>query len=275
MQKEIARRLMKKQWVQNLLQEDRVREIFEDWTILMLRQGLKPEGKARFDDFVNSIQKGEQIALSSYIDMFIGFDFKSGIRGLENLVSLKGKPILLVANHPNNGPLAGDWKNIVISYYIQQELKQELRDLHGYDPTTIRDLFRMKGQKSTNSIPVRDPDPQRSALLLRQAIKNRDSMRLYPEGDGDISLRRGLTNAGRLIAICARNGMAIVTASARFQKDIFFVAFDRLDNEDIERSAQDGNDKYDKWQNITDYTMGVIAKHLPANHRGYYSYITT
>lgn len=270
MPKEILRKLMKTQWVQDRLKEDWVREISEDWIIDSFRRDLKPEGKPLYDEFVNSLQKGEKIALSNYIEMFLGFDFKSGIKGLENLTVLKNKPILLVANHHSKGPLGGDWENVVISYYIQQTLAQELRDLHGNDPTTIRNLFRIKGQESTNSIPVRDPNPQRSALLLRRAIMNRDSLRLYPEGDGGVNLRKGLPDAGRLIAICAMSGMDIATCSVRFQSDTFFLTFDTLDNQEIERLGSEKNSRAAVGQNIADYAMEIIARHLPESRRGYY-----
>lgn len=269
MQKEIARRLMKTEWVQKLLQEEPVREIFEDWTIHSLGQGLKPEGKPRYDDFFNSLKKGEQISLSDYIDMFIGFDFESGIKGLENLVSLKGEPMLLAANHTNNGPIRGGWQYVLISYYLKQTTGKEIRPLHGFDPTTTQDLFRERLYKSINSIPVRDSD-RRSASLLRQAITNRDSMLLYPEGDGSRNLRRGLPNAGRLIQICASRDMNVVSCSAGFRSDTFFLTFDTLDSKDIERSAEEGNDRYAKGQDIVDYAMQNIAKHLPENRRGYY-----
>lgn len=270
MQKEIARRLMKTRWVQDLLQEDPVRQIFEDWTITSLRQQLKPEGKPRFDDFVNSVQKGKKISLSDYIDMFIGFDFKSGIRGLENLVSLKGKPILLVANHTNNGPMRGGWQHVSINYYVKEATGKEIRWLHGFDPTTAQDLFRERLYSSINSIPVRDTDPNRTLSLLRQAIREKDSMGLYPEGDGSRNLRRALPEAGRLTAMCARNGINIVSCSARFQSDAFFLTFDTLDSKDVERSAQEGSDRYAKWQNTADYTMRNIAQYLPENRRGCY-----
>jgi hypothetical protein len=271
MQKEIVRRFMKTQWVQERLKEDWVRETFEDWTIESLRLGLKPEGKPRYDDFIYSVQKGEQIALSDYGDMFLGFDFKSGIKGLENLILLKDKPILLVANHVNNGPMKGDWQHVVISYYVKETTGEEIRWLHGFDPTTAQDLFRERLHKSINSIPIRDNDPSRGGLLLRRAIGiDKASMGLYPEGDGSKNLRRGMPKAGRLIATWARNAIDIVSCSVRFQSDTFFLTFDTLDNETIKTIVQKGADRSSSWQDIADYAMRTIAQHLPENRRGYY-----
>ena len=268
--REIARHLMKTDWAQNALKEPLIREALEEWTIDSLRRSLKPEGKPRFDDFVNSLKRGEKIVLSNYMDMFLGYDFKSGIEGLESLTLLKEKPILVVANHINKGPMRGDWQHAAISHYVKKTTQKEVRWLHGFDPTTTQDLFRERSHQLANNIPIRGPDTQKAARLLIQAIKNNDSMGLYPEGDGSRNLRKGLPEAGRLIAICARNSMNIVSCSVRFQRDTFFLTFDNIDSEKIKALEQKGKDRNAGWQNITDYAMTNIAKHLPENRRGYY-----
>lgn len=279
MQKEIARRLMKTQWVQDRLQEDWVREPIEDWTIDSFRRGLKPEGKPRYDDFINSLQKGEQIALSNYIEMFLGFDFKSGIKGLENLILLKDKSILLVANHVNNGPMKAGWQHAAISYYVKHTTGKEMRWLHGFDPTTAQDLFRERLHKSINSIPIRDNDPTRGLPLLRRAIGiDKASIGLYPEGDGSKTLLRGLPKAGQMILLSALNKYNIVCAATEFKNDAFFLTFDPpLDNQRIKKALdilKDNKGNHDKrveiWQAISDYAMAIIASHLPEEKRGYY-----
>lgn len=268
--KEVARRLMKTNWVQDRLKEEDLREILEDWTIDSLRRGLKPEGKPSWDDLVNRVKRGQKIALSDYIDMFLGFDFISGISGLENLRGLKDKPILLVANHINNGPLKGGWQHVLISRSVKETTQKEIRLLHGFDPTTTQDLFRERLFNSINSIPVRDPDPNRALSLLRQAIRQKDSMLLYPEGDGSKNLRRAMPESGRLIEICARNGMEIVSCSAAFQSDTFFLIFDTLDRNQIQGLMHERPDRNIVWQNIADYSMRKIAESLPQNRRGHY-----
>lgn len=276
MQKEIARRVMKTQWVQDRLQEDWIREMVEDWVIDSLRRSLKPEGKPRWDDFSNKLKKGEEIAISEYIDMLLGFDLTSGIKGLENLTTKKNKPILLVGNHINTGPIRGGWEHAVISYHVKQTTGKEIRWLQGFDPTTAQNVFLERLSKCTNSIPVRAinrSDLVRTALLLNQAIDNQDSLGLYPEGDGSKNLRRGMPQAGRLIASCARDGIDIVTASARFQSDTFSLTFDKLDRKEIERLDSKGIDRANRdtaWQNVADYAMRRIAVNLPKNQRGYY-----
>src|SRR3989344_2922386 len=132
--KELARRFMKTDFVKNALKEPLVLEVVQEWTIDSLRRSLKPDGKPRFDEFIKKLQNGEQIALSSYIDMFLGFDFKSQVDA-ESLEKLEGHPILILANHTNKGAMRGQWEHAAISYYVKQNTDKEIRMLHGFDST--------------------------------------------------------------------------------------------------------------------------------------------
>ena len=262
---------MRKELLHSLLQREWIRDIYEDWIIKWFRMGLKPEGKPYYDDFIAKLQKGERVFLSNYANMFLGFDQESGIKGLENLQGLEDKPILVIANHTNSGPIAGGWKNVILSYHIQKTARNEIRLMHGFDPTARHDLFRERLYKSINSVPIRDPDPSRAGLSLRQAINNRDSMCLYPEGgfgSRDHNLRQGASEAGRLIKMCDGRDYAIVTASMRFKNDTFFAGFDRIGTEEI--AGIDGADKNTLGQNVVDYAMRRIAQHLPPDYQGYY-----
>ncbi|EKD64552.1 MAG: hypothetical protein ACD_50C00344G0003 [uncultured bacterium] len=268
--KELARRFMKTDWVQNKIKEPVIREILEEWTIDSLRRTLKPEGKQRFDEFFNDIRAGKRVALSDYIEMFLGYDFKSEIKGVENLEYLYDQPILVVANHTNMGPMRGEWQHATISYYVKQATGKEIRWLHGHDPTTTQDLLREKMHKSINSIPVRDPDPFRLARYLIPAIKNEDSMGLFPEGDGSKYLRKGLPEAGRLIALFSRKDINIISCSSMYQDETFFLTFDSLDKEKIKILQCNDTERDRVGEAIVDYAMAKTAKHLPSNRRGSY-----
>ncbi|OGH29737.1 MAG: hypothetical protein A3B41_01400 [Candidatus Levybacteria bacterium RIFCSPLOWO2_01_FULL_37_26] len=270
MAKEIARRIMATQWVQDRLKEGAIRDTLEDFTIESRRLSLKPEGKPLFDDFVNSIQKGKEIALSEYIDMFLGFDFKSGVNGLENLTALKNKPILLAANHVNYGPLGGDWQHAVISYYVKQTTGKEMKWLQGFDPTTTQDFFRERFYKSKNIIPVGDSSPRRAGILLLQAIKNKDSMGFYPEGERTKSLIQAIPDAGGLMLTCATRDIDIVCCSSGYKNDTFFLNFNTLDINQILEMGEGKKPKPSRLQEIVDYAMSTIAQDLPKNRRGYY-----
>lgn len=265
---------MLKELIPVIIRNEMTREMYEELTIGWFRQELKPEGKPYYDDFIAKLQRGEKISLPDYNNMFLGFDQDSGIKGLENLKGLENEPMLVLSNHTNNGPLGGGWKNITLSYHINDITGNKIRLMHGYDPTARHDLFRERLHKSIDSILIRDPDPSRGASSLIQAINNRDSMCLYPEGDGSKYLQRAKPESGRLIRICSAKGYNLVTVSFRFKNDIFkqdtfFAMFDRIENEEIARLK--GTDKNTRDQKIVDYAMARIAQHLPEGKRGYYS----
>lgn len=263
---------MFKELIPTLMQSEWAREMYEEWVIGWFRQGLKPEGKPYYDDFIARIKRSEKISLPDYNNMFLGFDQNSGIKGLENLKGLEEKPMLVLSNHINNGPLGGGWRDITLNYHINAIARNKIRLMHGHDPTARHDLFRERLHKSIDSIPIRDPNPLRGALSLKQAIKNRDSMCLYPEGGfghRDNNLRKGIPEAGKLIRMCLKGDYTLVTVSFRFKNDTFFAMFDRIEKEELARI--EGSDKNAIDQNVVDCGMARIAQHLPEGKRGYYS----
>lgn len=262
---------MFKELIPSLMQRELTREMYEELVIGWFRQELYPEGKPCYDEFIRRMQRSEKISLPDYKNMFLGFDQNSGIKGLENLKGLEGKPMLVLSNHTNNGPLGGGWRDITLSCHINDITGNKIRLMHGYDPTARHDLFRERLHKSIDSILIRNPDPSQGSSSLRQAIKNKDSMCLYPEGGfghRDNSLRKGMSEAGRLIRMCLGKDYGLVTVSFRFKKDTFFAMFDRIENEKI--SSLEGTDKNTRDQKIVDYIMARIAKHLPEKNRGCY-----
>jgi hypothetical protein len=263
---------------QTLRQADWTREMYEELIIGWFRQGMKPEGKLYYDDFIAKIQRGEKISLPDYNNMFLGFDQNSGIKGLENLKGLEDKPILALLNHTNNnGPLGGGWKIVTLSYHVYKTAGNKIRPMHGYDPTACHDLFRERLHKSVNSILIRDPVSSRSgSSSLIQALKNRDSMCLYPEGGfgpRDSNLRKGMSNAGKLIRMCLARDYSLVTVSFRFKNDTFFATFDRIEHEEIPKLERTDKNKID--QDVVDCAMARIARHLPPDHQGYYKHSLT
>ena len=273
---------MFKELIPSLLQKEWIREMYEELVIGGFRQGLKPEGKPYYDDFIAKMQRGEKIFLPGCSNMLLGFDQESGIKGLENLRGLEDKPILALLNHTsNNGPMGGGWKIAILSHHIYETTGNKIRPMHGYDPTARHNLFRERLHKSIDSILIRDPDPSRGSSPLRQAIKNRDSMCLYPEGGfghRNKQLRQGMFETGRLVRMCLDRDYALVTVSMRFQNDTFFATFDRIETEEIKEEIvrigeidKKSTLKHSLDQIAVDYCMERIARHLPLNHRGHYS----
>lgn len=242
----------------------RVDEVILRSTQFGIGRGLKREGKQRFDQLIQDYKNGREILFSSYIHMLDGFDYQSNIFGPEYLDAIKDQPILIVANHPCKDPLrGGHGQRVVVNYYVDKVTQKEVRWLHGLDKTTPEQFTRKRFARQSNTIPVRDDNPENSRTLIRQAFRNKDIMGIYPEGDGNKTLLRGKAKAGQMILLSATANYNIVCAATEFRDDAFFLTFDSpLDNEELKRTRNR--------QTISDYAMARIAQHLPENRRGYY-----
>ena len=234
--------------------------------------GLKPEGKPYLRQFIDDYKRGIPLVFSRYIHMLDGFDYESNISGLDNLEDIKNQPMLIVANHSNEGPLrGGHGQRLVISYYINRATQKEIRWLHGGDKTTPQDLVRKRLAQRSNTILVRDDDPETSRTLIIQAFRNKDIMGINPEGDGSKTLLRGKPEAGRMLWLSTINNYSIVCVATYFEKDTFFLNIaPPLDNEIIKNAAKQSSHRNTAFQQIVDCAMHTIAQHLPENRRGYY-----
>lgn len=244
-----------------------------------INRGLRPEGKPDFNELVEDYKQGEQILLSRYIGILKGFDYGSNIYGLKNLDAIKHEGVLLVGNHPYQDPLTGGHcQRILINYHVDLITQKEVRWLHGLDTTSIEHFTRDRFAKQSNSIPVRDNDPEAARDLIRPAIRNRDIIGINPEGDGNKSLLRGLPKAGQMILFSFLNHYNIVCVTTDFQNDSFFLTFHPpLNSERIKKVLEilkDNRGNHDKrdeiWQAISDFAMAIIARSLPEEKRGYY-----
>lgn len=270
---------MSKEWLRR-----KVHEVIIRSTQFGINRGLKPEGKPHFDILVDDFMNGQEIVFSKYIHMLDGYDYRSNIYGLENLEQFKDQPILMVANHLTADPLrGGHGKRVVINYYVNEVTQKEIRWLHGRDKTTPQDLVRKDLAKQSNTISVRDDDPKASRQLIRQAFRNKDTIGLHPEGDGNKTLLRGVAKAGQTILYAIANNYPIVCVAIYFRKNAFYLFVDPpLDNERIKKAAKilkpdESMPRADKEkqrqklrQMISDYAMARIAQHLPEEKRGYY-----
>lgn len=260
---------MSKEWVQKRFDEAILRS-----RQFGLNRGLRPKGKPHFDQLIKDYTEGKQILFSNYIGILYGFDYESNINGLENLEEIKDQPILIVANHPYEDPLkGGHCQRILINYHVSNITKKEVMWLFGEDKTSPEHLMRKRFSRQSNTILVRDDDPETSRTFIRQAFRNKDIIGLNPEGDGKKTLLRGLAKGGEMIIFYALNNYCIVCVSTDFKNNAFFLAVDPpLDNVRIREARKIlKNDKKKLEQMISDYAMSIIAQHLPEEKRGYYS----
>ena len=240
-----------------------------------LHRGLRPEGKPHFNQLIKDYKEGKQILFYKYIHVLDGFDYRSNIHGLENLEKIKDQPILIVANHPYEDPLkGGHCQRILINHNVYNITQKEVGWLFREDKISPEYLMRKRFLRQSSLIPVRDDDPETSRTLIRQAFRNKDTIGINPEGDGNKTLLRGLPKAGQLILLSARSNYNIVCVATEFKNGVFFIAFDEpLDSQLIKDAAANGStdNKDFLWQTISDYAMAIIAKHLSEKRRGYYS----
>ena len=240
---------------------------------------IKPEGKPHLQAFINALKNNPLVPLSNNIEILNGFDTKSNIHGLENLELVKEKPFIIAANHPNEGPLRGQGQRFVMNHYTYKITGKEIRWLHGQDRSSPQNLIRDILAKKTNSIPVKNKNPQETFRLLIQAITNKDIMGLNPEGDGSKSgLRRGLPEAGKLIALSASRLYSVLCVSTIFQNNEFILNISKpINKETIIKLIQNPHveNKQIKHQIISDYVMAIIAQGLPQEKRGDYSDFNT
>lgn len=259
---------MFKEWAERKLDEMVLRSVQ-----FGKNRGLKKEGKPYFDKLIGDYKRGEQILFSRYIHILDGFDFESNISGLNNLGEAKNRPLLIVANHSNAGPLRGHGQRIVINHYVNEITQKEVRWLHGLDKTTLEQFTRQRFAKQSNTIPVRDDDPKTSFQLIRQALRDKDAIGINPEGDGNKTLLRAVPTSARMIILAAINNYNITCVATDFRNDTFFMAVDSpLDNKRLREARKISKPNEDKFhQLLADYAMARIAQYLPEEKRGYYS----
>jgi len=235
--------------------------------------GLKPKGKPHLDRMIADYKNGQVIEFWRYTNMLDGYDYTSKIYGLENLESTNNQPTLIIANHPYGGPLRGHGQRFVLNHYVHKTTGKETRWLFGLDKTTPERFTRKRFVNQSSLIPVRDDDPKTSNKLILQALRNKDTIGINPEGDSNKTLLKAVPKATRMIILSARHNYNIVCVATDFKNGAFFMSADPpLDNERIKETRRILNDKKDELnQLVSDYVMSRIAQHLPEEKRGYYT----
>lgn len=260
---------MFKEWAQKRIDEAVLRS-----RQFGLHRGLRPEGKPHFDQFIKDYKEGKQMLFYRYIHMLDGYDYTSNIHGLENLEEIKNDPILVIANHPYEDPLkGGHCQRILINHYVYSITQKETRWLFGEDKISPEYLMRKRFSRQSSLIPVRDDDPEASSTLIRQALRNKDTIGINPEGDGNKTLLKAIPKAARMIIAAAIHRYNIVCVATDFRNNTFFITIDSpLDNKAIlETSIKLNYDRDRLIELISNYAMARIAIHLPEEKRGYYS----
>lgn len=257
--------------------------MFKEWAerrvdeaVLRSRQlgkeaGLKKEGKPYFEEFIRDYKNGQRIEFWRYVHIMDGFDYTSNIYGLENLTP----DTFVVANHPYGGPLRGHGQRFVLNHHVHEATEKETRWLFGLDKTTLERFTRNRFVNQSSLILVRDDikNKETSADMIRNAFTNKDTIGINPEGDGNKTLLKAVPESARMMILAAIHNYNIVCVATDFKDDTFFMTVDPpLDNETIREARKIlKRDENRLRQLVADYTMAIIASHLPKQKRGYYT----
>lgn len=246
---------------------------------------LTTKGEENYKTFINGLKKGIPMNISEQMGILDGYDYISGVRGLENLEGLApNKGCLILTNHEKELPLKGDSIIFPIGFHVKKKGGKEIRWVYGTD-ISLNQFGKGGYEKSLNFILVGGKDltgrkkTQIKGMrgLLRAVGK--DFVGLYPEGDNSDKLLKGRPEAAGIIASAASRGVDIICSSTSLKGKAFNVAFQKLDNEkvlELWRQRRKGVNKsstqtnHEAEQKLVDYAMSVIAQGLPPEKRGYY-----
>lgn len=245
---------------------------------------LTPTGERNYKIFINRLKQGLPTNLSEHMGILDGYDYISGVSGLENLSGLNpNKGCLILTNHERKLPIRGDSLIFPIGFHVRQKSGKEIRWAYGTD-ISLNQFGKGGYEKSLNFILVggknlvgRKKTQIKGVRELLRAI-GKDFVGLYPEGDNGDKLLRGQREAGGIIANAASREIDIICSTTRLNGKTFEVTFQKLDNErimELWRQRKDSNEspaqaRLKASQNVVDYAMNTIALPLPQEKRGYY-----
>lgn len=246
---------------------------------------LTPIGERDYKIFINGLKKGIPMNLSQHLGILDGYDYISGVTGLENLDGLTpDKGCLVLSNHERELPLTGRSIIFPIGYHVRKKGGKEIRWVYGTD-ISLDQFGKEAYEKSLNFILVGGKDllghKKTQIKGMRELLRaiDKDFVGLYPEGDNSDKLLKGRPEAAGIIASAASRGVDIICSSTSLNGKVFNVAFQKLDNEkvlELWRQRRKGVNKSSTQtnhvaaQNVVDYAMAVIAQGLPEEKRGYY-----
>ncbi len=236
--------------------------------------GLTKLEKEEFKKTINKIKKGEKVSFSDFGD-FIRRNCR--ISGTECFDNFENTAVLILSNHPTDGPLGGWAPTLIASSEIRRKTGKETLWTHGEDKSTFQTVARRKiSENSGSTILVRGATSYDGTRQIIKAFQEKNIVGIHPEGDGSNKLGRAVADAGHFILYAAKKGMPIICSVGFFDQEIgkIKLTFFKIDPEEIGKLTKDEASNQDailqNRQEIADYVMAEIAKRLPENKRGYY-----
>ncbi len=237
---------------------------------------LSSIGEVVFNNAIEDIKNSQKILLSEQIGILTGSYLT--VTGIDALKSLGENGALLILNHSSKGHLRGYGNTIAVSKAISDNTGQDPIWAHGVDKSTFQDLARPKLSHSIETITIRDKNDNGLSRITKAVAEGR-IVAIYPEGDSSEKLKRGVANAGRLIATSILKGIPVIYGVSYFDtnSNTYKTAFFNIDAEKIKsvyeslpKSERNKNTGELRGQKVIDFIMIQIAKNLPQEMQGEY-----
>lgn len=236
-----------------------------DYVFLMNKSTLTEDERKEFKNARNKIKKGEPVSFSELGDILKRN--RTEINGIDCLNGLENTAILVVANHPSDGPFGGWAQMLITSSVIKEKIKKEPLWVYGKDESTFQNVAREKiGQHSGSAILLRQNTTYGATRQVGEALLKKNVVGIHPEAGGSAKLNQAISESGNLMLQADRKGIPIICSSGFFdaKSGQLNISFFRISKERILEFA-------DSRQKTADFVMAEIAKRLPPEKRGFYS----
>lgn len=255
--------------IEALERSDFVQDRAFDFLVWRNSSNLTKMERKPFKEAVKRVKKGEKVSFSEFGDILR--KTRTQIYGADCLDELQDTAILVLSNHPTDGPLKGWAHTLITSSEVKKRTGKEVLWAHGEDKSTFQDLAREKLSKSSEStILVRGANAYEGTRQMVKAFNDKNAVGIHPEGDGHDKLARAVADAGHLILFAAHRNIPVICSAGFFDPKTgqLNISFFRIGGGKIlEFTSFEGNSR----QTVADFVMGEIAKRLPPEKRGYYS----
>lgn len=239
-----------------------------DFVVWRNSSNLTKLEKEGFKKAIEKIKKGKKVSFSELGDIIK----RNGteISGADCLDELQNTAVLVLSNHPTDGPLKGWAHTLITSSEFRERTGKEILWAHGEDKSTFQDFAREKLSRfSESTILVRGSTSYEGTRRMVETFNNKNPVGIHPEGDGYDKLGRAVADAGHLILFAAHRNIPVICSAGFFDPKTgqLRISFFGISREEILELVRLGDSR----QRAADYAMTEIAKRLPPEKRGFYS----
>ena len=235
--------------------------------------GLRTDGWLPYAVVVGNILAGRRFALSEQKERILR-GYWVGASGLEHLTNVGNRPLIVVSNHYQDGPLRGLWQVIAVNYYVNMMTGREVRWLQAGGGKFMAPVHELAANANGNILLERKK--WRWIKELEGILEGGGVIGIHPEGKPTRELQPGVPMAGGLLLRSVqRHQTPVICAAAYMDKDVtgrgrLMVNFGKvIEPEEILAVGPQMKVKQ-REQKVVDSVMTALALQLPENLRGHY-----